>query len=91
MHDSKLQMRATGTDSVPSLGWLTSSRRDDWAETYQRLSETSREMKHALETLQSGLVVLALDVDGDDVSMRKDYTQQLNDREQALRYWHGNV
>ena len=43
MNDSKLRvMRATGTYSVPSLGWLTSNRRDDWAETYQRLSEEKK-------------------------------------------------
>jgi carnitine O-acetyltransferase len=78
--------------TVPLLGWLTSSRRDDWAQTYQRLSQ-HEEMKEALDTLQSGLVVLALDVDDDedDNSNSNDYTQPLSDREQALRYWHGNV
>jgi carnitine O-acetyltransferase len=78
--DSKLR----GT--VPLLGWLTSSRRDDWAETYQRLSQ-NKEIKDALETLQSGLVLLALDLDDED----DDSTHPLTDREQALRYWHGNI
>jgi carnitine O-acetyltransferase len=46
----------------PFLGWFTSWNRDDWAKTRKLLLETGgEEMRNALEKLESGAVLLAMD------------------------------
>ena len=48
--------------NVPMFGWLTSSDRDSWADAREELLNTyGSDMKHALEKLESGALLLCLD------------------------------
>ena len=71
------------TSALPELGWLTATNRDSWAKTYALLKNMTPSFSDALEELQSGLLLLCLDVDVEN-------EMQDPDRSIALRYWHGN-
>lgn len=68
---------SSSSEKVPELGWLTTQPRDEWYQDYCLLQESSAFMRESLETLQSGLLMLCLDDSCE------------NDRDMALRLWHG--
>ena len=73
--------RAQNASNQLELGWLTTSRRDDWAHARRELLRIGGpNMKRALELLESGMLVLCLD-DEEPVSYRQ----------RALEYWHGGM
>lgn len=64
----------------PSMGWLTGMNRDDWAAARDILLDQGGEpMTEALETLESSLFMLCMDVDEDIRT----------DRDRALQFWLG--
>lgn len=63
--------------AIPELGWLTTQSRQNWYRDYCFLRNVSPLMQKALETLQSGLIMLCLD------------EPAASDRDLALRLWHG--
>jgi len=57
---------------VLELGWLTASNRDEWAAARQALLEAGGvQMETALEKLQSGAMMLCLDIDEEPVSRQE--------------------
>ena len=75
---------------LPSLGYLTSAHRDEWADSYASLLRHDA-FSRALDVFQSALCVLALDVDdevesqaNDDDSVGPDSVDSL-----AQQFWHG--
>lgn len=60
---------------VPTLGWLTSSDRDSWADARDELLRAGGEkMERALSTLESGALLLCLD---DEVPVSRDQCGEL--------------
>ena len=87
--DSNAAAATAATTNVPQIGWLTSSPRDAWADTYHNLLLSNDSLQVSLETLQSALVVLCLDDGENDESLVP--AQPMSDRDMALLLWHGNV
>jgi carnitine O-acetyltransferase len=66
-----------GNEPAIQLGWCTSSNRDHWANARSQLIETGgMEMEEALKELESGALLLCLDID-DTVVSRADVAQML--------------
>jgi len=73
---------------VPKLGYLTTTDRDTWADNYEFLCRSCGPlMREALEELQSGIGVLALDIDGSDGGPSDPH---MSDTEHARQLWHGD-
>lgn len=64
----------------PALGWLTAMNRDNWAEARDvLLKQGGPAMEVALESLESSMFMLCMDID----------ESASTDRERALQFWHG--
>lgn len=75
------QKQAERSPAQLELGWLTTWNRDDWAlarDVLLRVGGPS--MQHALELLESGMLVLCLDNE-----------EPVSYRHRALSYWHGGM
>jgi carnitine O-acetyltransferase len=70
------------------LGWLTTTDRDQWSDTYYNVIRRDVLLSRSLDLLESAVCLLCLDTDD---SPNSDDNSSVSLREQCLRYWHGNL
>lgn len=69
--------------NTPNIGWLTSSDRDSWADAREELLRVGGDdMNRALETLESGALMICLD---DEVSLFALYMNFFSSSEQSVQ------